>query len=198
MLLISNFGDVAVLLPASFCLIVILFGYGSRRNAVAYAAALAMCLIIVVLAKLLLAACSGAYSAIGVESPSGHAAFSAVFYGCLAVLLGGRRSIGWRAIWYCGAAALIVAIGVSRVAIEAHTAQEVAIGLLIGSASILLFCALRGKQERIALSSRAVLQMSPLAVLYAACVLLLAGHWTAEPYIDAIAARIGADMHLCR
>jgi hypothetical protein len=30
------------------------------------------------------------------------------------------------------------------------------------------------------------------------CLLLLAGHWTVEPLIDAIAAQLGTDMHICR
>jgi hypothetical protein len=40
--------------------------------------------------------------------------------------------------------------------------------------------------------------MSPFAVLYALCFLLLADHWTAEPLIDSIAKWVGAGMHICR
>jgi hypothetical protein len=91
-----------------------------------------------------------------------------------------------------------VAIGASRVALEAHTVPEVVIGVLIGAMSIALFATLRVSPERLEFSSRTVVQMSPFAALYALCLLLLAGHWTAEPFIDAIAKWIGADVHLCR
>ncbi len=196
--LVSNFGDVAVLLPASLGLIVFLVWFGPRQDAVAYAAAAAACLTAALLAKLVLAACSGKYSLFGVESPSGHAAFAATFYGCVAALFGAGRTIGWRLALYGGAAALVLLIGASRVALETHNAPEVGIGVLIGALSITLFNALRVKPERLELDSRTFVRMSPLAALYVLCLLLLAGHWTAEPLIDAVAARIGANMHLCR
>ena len=156
------------------------------------------CLTTALFAKLVFAACGGNPSVFGVESPSGHAAFGATFYGCLAVLFGTGRTTRWRLALYGGAAALILAIGASRVALQAHNAREVVIGGLIGAVSIALFNALRVSPERLELSSRTAVQMSPFAVLYALCLLLLAGHWTAEPFIDAIAAQLGAAMHLCR
>lgn len=198
MQLLSNFGDIAVLLPASFGLIAFLAWSGSRRDAAAYAAAMAACLTAALFAKLVLAACDGKYSFYGVESPSGHAAFAATFYGCLAALFGAGRTIGWRLALYGGAIALVLLIGASRVALEAHNAREVGVGVLIGAMSIALFGVLRAKPERLQLTRRTVVGMSPLAVLYALCLLLLADHWTIEPLIDSFAARAGANMHLCR
>jgi len=198
MQLISNFGDIAVLLPASLGLIVFLAWIGWRQDAAAYAAAVAMCLTAALFAKLAFAACGGNHSLFGVDSPSGHAAFSATFYGCLAALFGTGRTIGRRLGLYGGAAALVVAIGASRVALEAHTVQEVVIGVLIGAMSIAAFNTLRLVPARLELSFQTVVRMSPFAMLYALCLLLLAGHWTAEPFIDAIAAQLGANMHLCR
>ncbi len=195
---VSNFGDIAVLLPASLGLIAFLSWIGWRLDAAAYATAVAVCLTAALLAKLALAACGGNHPLFAVESPSGHAAFGAAFYGCLAVLLGAGRAIGWRLALYGGAAALSLAIGASRVALEAHTVPEVVVGVLIGAAAIALFVALRVSPKRLELSSRTVVQMSPFAVLYALCFLLLAGHWTVEPFIDRVAVRLGADMHLCR
>jgi hypothetical protein len=40
--------------------------------------------------------------------------------------------------------------------------------------------------------------MSPFAVFHALSVLLLAGRWSVEPIIDAIAAQHGVGLHLCR
>ena len=198
MQLVSNFGDIAVLLPASLGLIVFLAWIGWRQDAAAYAAAVAVCLTAALFGKLALAACGGNHSVFGVESPSGHAAFAATFYGCLALLFATGRAVGRRLALYGGATALILAIGASRVALEAHTVQEVGVGFLIGAVSIALFNALRVSPERLEFSSRTAVQMSPFAALYALCFLLLADHWTAEPLIDAIARWVGADMHLCR
>ena len=195
--LISDLGDSAVLLPASLGLMAILIRFDSRSDAAAYAAALAVCLATALLAKLALAACGGGRSVFGVESPSGHVAFSALFYGCLAVLFGTGRALGQRLTLYGSALALIVLIGASRVALAAHTPQEVGGGFLIGAVSVAVFCALRTEPARLELSSRTVVQMSPLAALYALCLLLLAGRWTAEPVIDAIARQIGVNLHLC-
>jgi len=61
-----------------------------------------------------------------------------------------------------------------------------------------LFNVLRVKSERLELTSRTFVRMSPFAALYAVCLLLLADHWTIEPFIDSIAAQVGANMHLCR
>jgi membrane-associated phospholipid phosphatase len=197
MQLLSNFGDVAVLLPASLGLIVFLAWFGSRQDAAAYAAAVAACLTAALFIKLAFAACGGKYSLFGVESPSGHAAFAATFYGCLAALFGAGRTIRWRLALYGGAAALVLLIGASRVALEAHSAPEVGVGVLIGALSIALFNALRATPARLGFNSRIFVRMSPFVVLYALCLLLLADHWTAEPFIDAIAAQIGANMRLC-
>ncbi len=198
MQLLSNLGDIAVLLPASLGLIVFLAWFRLRQDAAAYAAAAAACLAVALLAKLAFAVCDGKYSVFGVESPSGHAAFAATFYGCLAALLGAGRTIGWRLALYSGAAALILLIGASRVALEAHNVPEVAVGVLIGAVSIALFNILRGKSERLELSARTIVQMSPFVGLYALCLLLLAGHCSAEPFIDSVAALAGAEIHLCR
>ena len=72
--LLIDLGDSAVLLPASLGLLAYLIRFGSRADAAAYAAALAICLATTLVAKLTLAACGGERPVFGVESPSGHAA----------------------------------------------------------------------------------------------------------------------------
>ena len=47
------------------------------------------------------------------------------------------------------------------------------------------------------ISSQAFMRLSPFAALFALCWLLLAGHWVAEPLIDAAAASLGQRLHLC-
>ncbi len=196
--LVTNLGDLAVLLPASLGLIAFLAWIGARENAAAYATAVAVCLLAALLAKLAFAACGARYSLLGVESPSGHTAFSATFYGCLAALFAVGRTLSRRLALYAVATALILLIGASRVALEAHTAPEVVVGLMIGAMAIALFNVLRVSPEPLQFSSQTAIRMSPFAALYALSFLFLAGHWTAEPLIDAIAAQLGADLHLCR
>ncbi len=64
--------------------------------------------------------------------------------------------------------------------------------------SVGLFRALRVSSEPLQFSVQTIVRMSPLAALYALCLLLLAGRWSAEPVIDAVAAKLGADLRLCR
>jgi len=196
--LVTNLGDLAVLLPASLGLIAFLAWTGTKEDAAAYAAATAFCVLAALLAKLAFAACGTRYDLFGVESPSGHAAFSATFYGCLALLFAAGRTRARRLALYFGAAGLILLIGDSRVALQAHSVAEVVVGLGIGATSIGLFRALRVSSAPLQFSAQTIVRMAPFAALYAACLLLLAGHWSAEPVIDAIAADLGANFRLCR
>ncbi len=198
MQLVSNFGDIAVLLPASLGLIAFLAWRASRRDAAAYAAAMTACLTAALFAKLTFAACGERSSLFDVQSPSGHAAFSATFYGCLAVLFSTGRATGPRLALYGAAAALVMAIGASRVALGAHDLSEVVVRVLIGAASVALFAALRVSPERLELSSRRAFQASPFVALYLVGVLLLAGRWTAEGFFDVLAMRLGEGVRLCR
>jgi hypothetical protein len=93
---------------------------------------------------------------------------------------------------------LVLSIGASRVALEAHTAQEVGVGFFIGAVSIALFESLRASPGRLEVSWRTAVRLAPLAAFFALCFLVLAGHWSVEPLIDAIAKRIGAEAHWCR
>jgi membrane-associated phospholipid phosphatase len=198
MILVTNLGDLIVLLPASLGLLVFLARFGARQDAIAYVAATAVCLTGALAAKLALAACGEGHAIFGVESPSGHAAFAATFYGCLAALFASGRPVAARLALYGGATTLILSIATSRVALEAHTRPEVVVGLLIGVGSVALFNAVRTKPERLDLTPEAMMRMSPFAALFALCWLVLAGRWTAEPYIDAIAVQFGLGLHLCR
>jgi hypothetical protein len=74
MQLVSNFGDIAVLLPASLGLIVFLAWIGWRQDAAAYPAALAVCFTAALFGKLALAACIiGARGTLARSTPCGVA-----------------------------------------------------------------------------------------------------------------------------
>ena len=92
MWIVSGLADLLVLLPASLALIALLARNGAVGEAVAYAKALLFCLIATLAMKFALATC-GVGERLGVESPSGHVAFAATFYGSLALMLGARREL---------------------------------------------------------------------------------------------------------
>jgi len=195
---IGQLGHLAILLPASAVLSGLLLWAGRREEAKAFLAALGLCLVVVLLAKLVGYACEArTVLGLGVESPSGHAAVSAVFFGCLALLLGAERPLRQRASIYIGAAVLVVLIGLSRVVVEAHTPQDVIAGLVIGTPMIAVFQLLRGPPRIVPVSLGAVAVGAPVGCALLIAVLWTALHWTPEDLIAAIAPRIGAALGVC-
>jgi membrane-associated phospholipid phosphatase len=160
--LFSNLGHVVILAPLSLILIFYLISIGARRDAIAFAAALIVCLTITVFAKLFFEACGARNAFSAIESPGGHASFSAVIYGVLSLLVAAGRPTAQRVALISGAALLILLIGFSRVASGAHTPQEVAAGLLIGGLSIALYRALRAEPRRLAPPWRRIALAAPL------------------------------------
>src|SRR5690348_3408112 len=84
---ITDFGDSAVLLPVSGLVLAALWLGGARRSAVAWGVAVGLCCLVVVGLKILLRPCDQALIADSLRNPSGHAAFAAVVYGCLSLLI---------------------------------------------------------------------------------------------------------------
>lgn len=192
---IGHLGTSLLLLPMSLALLVALAWSGRRRDAIAFGAALAVCLAVTLAAKLGFRTCSFDRSA--VESPSGHASLSAMFYGCCALLLAGGRPLAQRLTIYLGTAALVLCIGVSRVIVEAHSWPEVALGTAIGLLPLLVFALARGAPTRVAIPSRTMLAAVPVIVFAAAVILLVARQWTPEPLIERAAIRLDAFLQVC-
>jgi membrane-associated phospholipid phosphatase len=193
---IGILGHSLILLPASLGLIALLLWIGWRREAAVLVGVLLAGLIATLLAKLAFEGCAWG-AGLDIESPSGHASFSVLVYGCLAVLVAAARPAGQRLLIAVGAAFLTLAIGFSRVAIRVHTPQEVICGLLIGTAGVVLFATLRGPPRRLDIPWRALTLASPLAIGLALCVALFARGWTPEPMIDSFARHVGAHFRLC-
>lgn len=134
---ISRFGSIMLLGLLSLAIAAWLALRGQRRGAWAWCLTIAAVGGLTAAVKIYFAAC--ALRVYDVHSPSGHAAFSAVAYGGLAVVaLRGRRH------WLADAATALLAIwvlliGVSRVVLRAHTASEVAAGLAIGGLGLAFF-----------------------------------------------------------
>lgn len=70
--------------------------------------------------------------------PSGHAAGSLVFYGMLAYVMMVRVPSRWHALIFTASAALVCAIGATRVLLQVHYLSDVAAGYAVGLAWLAL------------------------------------------------------------
>jgi membrane-associated phospholipid phosphatase len=134
---LTDFADLAVLLPFALCVGCGFALAGWRRGALAWAGAVGGTLGVILVMKLLFLGC-GTHSAL---SPSGHTAAGTAVYGGVAALWL-RRRLGTVAAVLLAGGCVAASIGVSRVALGAHIPIEVAIGTAVGLAGI--FCLLRG------------------------------------------------------
>ena len=191
--IITNLGDSALLLPASALLLVHFWAAGERRTALAWGAALALCIGLTFASKIGFRACGAAVlPALDIRSPSGHTALGAAFYGCGALLLGAGRAAGVRIAVAATAAALVVAIAASRVMLEAHTGPEIVAGLLIGAAAVALFRARCFGRAPIGL------RWKPLLAGVAALAVLMNGrHLGAEEMIARLVDRLQQTTGVC-
>jgi membrane-associated phospholipid phosphatase len=195
--LLSGLGDIVVVGPASAALFVGLFWIRARREAAAFASAIFAAMALALAAKLAFEACGFAEPRFDIESPSGHAALGAAFWGCAAVVLAGGRRLGERAAFYVGAVLVAMAVASARVAIGAHTVAEVICGLAIGAAATALFVVLRGPPRRVSLTPYVLVWSSPVVVLLALDLALFTDRVSAEPLIVRLAAAIGVALKLC-
>lgn len=135
--LITNCGDLALLLPLAAILAFVLWYFDSRAATVAWLQALAFCLVATFLLKLGFLTCCRAWG-LNIVSPSGHASMSALVYGGLTIVIT-RQSTRWRALIVLVGVTLTVAIALTGTILQAHNRAEVAIGLGVGLVSLCLF-----------------------------------------------------------
>lgn len=187
---ISRFGSILLLGLLSAAIALWLTLRGQRRGAWAWCLSLTAVGGLTAALKIYFEACS--LRPYDVHSPSGHAAFSAIAYGGLAVVaLRARRH------WLASAATALLAlwvllIGVSRVVIRAHTSAEVVAGLLIGGAGLVFFgLCYRGARP----PSPALLALGAVALAAAALALPL-DRFALEPYLIRLGARLAAHRPL--
>ncbi len=189
---VTDLGDSAVLGGVTVLTGIYLATTGSRRTAAILglsflAAAAAMGLL-----KILFYDCGFRLMALEIRSPSGHAALAAAVWGVLAAVAA-RQLAGWKKyLPVLVAAPLIGLIAVTRVTLWFHTAGEVLIGLLTGTAimagSILL---LRSKAHR-------RIDLRGVMLAAAAAILLLHGlRLPAESFIRLLGEQIRAHVPAC-
>jgi len=189
---ITSLGDSGLLLPASFCVFGYLLYKGAYSVALIWASVLVVGLGTMLVAKLGFHACGAEIGLPDIRSPSGHTAFGAIFFGCGSLLAGFGRPPWQRVVLLCGAAALILLIALSRVALHAHTPEEVVSGLIIGGACVAFFAwaHARAKPPEV--------RLRPVVVGFTALVVLLNGHsLNAEPVIRDIAYKLRSTINVC-
>lgn len=196
--MIARFGDLALLIPGSMAVLILLVWSGDRRSAGAWTLAVALCLLGTLLAKLAMQSCT--ISPIGtvqgrgrLESPSGHASFSTLFYIGTAFIVGAGRSRLLRLALAGAASVLVGMIAASRIYHRVHTPEEVLVGLAIGLSSLVVFTRLRGSGVRLSSGLLAGFALTSLLAL----VVLRGVQLHAEPVIREVAQAIGSSVGFC-
>ena len=194
---IGHLGHSAILFPASLVFFICLLWLDRHADARAFGAALFACLLATLVAKLAFHACGSEIPAFGIESPSGHASISAVFYGCLALNVAAGRPLWQRTGIYAGTALFVALVGVSRVVVEAHTLPDVIAGTSIGMLAILVFQALRGPSRLLVIPRRALTLGIPASAVLVLTILVFARHWTPEGLIEIAGWRLDRFFGVC-
>jgi len=126
---LTNFGDLAVLLPVMLVVLLWLIRARRKRDALRWVVAVGICMSGTALLKVAFFVCPPIDT---LRSPSGHTASSALVYGGLALFVA-EKAKGWRrTATILAAVALVGAIAVSRILLNSHTEIETVLGLSIG------------------------------------------------------------------
>lgn len=178
---LTNFGDLALLLPLAIIILVWLLAVHCARGALAWLGAAGFCAGTTGLLKVYFFACPLTRDLV---SPSGHTSLSTLVYGAIGVILVSRIP-GERAriATIVAGTAVIMMIAVSRVLLNAHTALEVGVGFLIGAIALGLFAGIYWRHRPMHGSVR------PLALAGIVFVMLMHGQELhAEGLLHAISA----------
>lgn len=185
----TDFADQAVVLPVATAVGLLLCLERRWREAGSWTAAIVLVLGAVAVLKMLCAACDWLWPALGpaglaIRSPSGHAASAAILVGSMGGLLGARGRLG------AGPSALLcavlagTAIGLTRVALHAHSPAEVVVGAALGVAGALAFAAMLGR------GTRAGPPVWALAGAVLVAALQHGHHLAAEPALQGLGAQL--------
>jgi len=166
--IISRFGDVILMVPAALAILVWLTAAGERRLASWWVALFGAAMVLTVATKVAFIGWGWSIHALDFTGFSGHVMRAMAVLPVLCYLALQRFSARVRA---CGALMgvfIAMAIGVSRVALHAHSVSEVALGALLGSIVSLSFIALCGAL-RVQVFNRTRISLSMVVMLAASC-----------------------------
>ena len=133
---ITDFGNLAVLLPLVAVVTVWLAAIRQLRALLWWLIAVALCMGSTATLKVYFFICPPLTD---LHNPSGHTSLSTLVYGALTLALAMTVRDWKRAAVIASGAASIAAIGISRVAIHEHSVPEVVLGSLIGISALALF-----------------------------------------------------------
>jgi membrane-associated phospholipid phosphatase len=141
---LTDFGDAAVLLPLSVVILLWMIVHHGRGVSASWVIAVSLCVGATTLLKIYLYACPPQPNLV---SPSGHTSLSVLIYGAIALVIATEQRRWSRAVIFFSGTGLIVAIVGSRLWLNAHTAPEVVIGIVIGVATLTLFADRYGRSR---------------------------------------------------
>jgi len=163
---LTNFGDLAVLLPITIVVFIWLYYLPSRRDAAWWILGAVLCMGGTALLKVLFVMCAPATE---LHSPSGHTSLSTFVYGALFMLMATTAAAHWRYAAIGAGCLVVLLIGWSRIALHNHTWLETGIGLAIGAGALSVFA------SHYLASVRKQVPLRPLLLSVAVLLVLLHG-----------------------
>jgi hypothetical protein len=151
-----------------------------------------------IVVKLGFLTCGHLVPAAGIRSPSGHTAMAEVFYGAAAITLNSALAAHTRSrlVGLALAAAVVAAVGLSRLLLHVHSAPEVMAGLAVGAVWLTVFVRLK-RQVPVITIPRRVLMVG--VVVYGGLLSMVESgtHITAEGVLAQIALVLQQSAHVC-
>jgi membrane-associated phospholipid phosphatase len=133
--LLTRLGEAQILLPAALlAALSLLPRTRARPMAATWMALLGLAVFVTAASKVAFIGWGLGWRELDFTGISGHAMFAAAVYPFLLATLAGAQALPWRRLAFLAGWALALLIGVSRVMVHAHSASEVAAGLLLGGA----------------------------------------------------------------
>lgn len=164
-------------------MVVWLFWKQSSVTALSWLAAVVFCTGLTAVLKIYFYVCPPTPE---LHSPSGHTGFGTLVYGALTVIAAAQVR-GWQRLLVVATGAIfIVAIGLSRIALNAHTVEEVLMGLAIGGVSLAFFaiCYWHRRARNVTLGGLVVATVAVLAVFHGE-----------QLFAEAFLHAVGLDLH---
>ncbi|MFJ2991458.1 phosphatase PAP2 family protein [Pandoraea sp. NPDC087047] len=129
---ITNFGSAAVTVPLAAALTLWLLSARAWHAAFAWVALFGAGSLVVAVSKVMFLGWGVGVRELDFTGVSGHTMFAATVYPVIAWLLLRKLALPWRVLGTLAAAAGSVAVGVSRVALSAHSVSESVAGCVVG------------------------------------------------------------------